>query len=809
MKLPQTPDNENLRLEALQGYDILDTSPEPQFDDITLLASQICNTPIALVSLVDQNRQWFKSHHGIDATETPREVAFCAHAINESEPLIVKDTALDDRFKDNPLVTDGPNVKFYAGAQLITPMGYKLGTLCVIDHSARHLSPIQIQMLEALARQVVAQLELRRLAMLARRREKFLETILGSLPGLVSYVDINFKFQYCNSAYEKWFKMAPKDCVGKSIPQVIGDDAFKIAKPYFEQVFAGKPQQFERSIPFRSGGNRIVAVTLIPDHDESGNMNGVFNLVTDISDLRKNESTAVTKANQLQALFDGMAEGVMVMNANGKIISVNDSALEIIGLNRPQIVGSNAFDPRWTSINEDLSTCSSEELPSYLAMTTGQTQRRRIMGIRHHNQTVRWVSITATPIFKSDATFPNQVLMTLSDITELKRREAERDISNAQLSASKRLLTSVLETLPVAVFGKDIKKQFQYVIWNKRAEELFGTSAEKCLGTYDSDHFTKEQADFFRSKDIEASLSSEIIDIPAEPAQTAAGTVILHTRKVVVRDDQGKPSILLGVSEDITAKIEAQKTIHDQQIKLIASTKMSALGEMAGGIAHEINNPLAIINGKASQLKRMLRKPDLDIEKLTTELTKIEATVERISKIIKGLRVFSRNSDSDPMERSSVNQIIEDTLELMKERFKFDSIELRVNCPPDLWIDCRPTQITQILSNLMSNARDAISSIKEKWVALDVKINADRVHITVTDCGLGIPHAVVDKLMQPFFTTKEVGKGTGLGLSISKGIAEDHKGHLRYNPNSKHTQFELELPIQQPLQVTLPVTKSA
>ena len=173
--IPPKPANESARLRALDQYRVLDTLPEHQYDDLTRLASYICDTPISLVSLVDRDRQWFKAKVGLKSNETPRDVAFCSHAILGNSIMQVKDAAQDERFRDNPLVVSDPCIRFYAGAPLITPEGLHIGTMCVIDRRPRELSERQLQMLEVLARQVIELLELRRREMEAKHRQQLLE----------------------------------------------------------------------------------------------------------------------------------------------------------------------------------------------------------------------------------------------------------------------------------------------------------------------------------------------------------------------------------------------------------------------------------------------------------------------------------------------------------------------------------------------------------------------------------------------------------------------------------------------------------
>lgn len=176
------PRDETARLAALARFDVLDSEPEREFDDLARLASQVCGTPFALISLVDKDRQWFKSRIGIEARETPRDISVCAHAILQPEVLQVEDLAADRRFSENPWVLDDPKLRFYAGAPLVTTDGHAIGTLCVLDRVPRELPPDQVESLRALSRQVVTQLELRRRVRLDRGRSG--EALIRQASGL-------------------------------------------------------------------------------------------------------------------------------------------------------------------------------------------------------------------------------------------------------------------------------------------------------------------------------------------------------------------------------------------------------------------------------------------------------------------------------------------------------------------------------------------------------------------------------------------------------------------------------------------------
>jgi PAS domain S-box-containing protein len=255
---------------------------------------------------------------------------------------------------------------------------------------------------------------------------------------------------------------------------------------------------------------------------------------------------------------------------------------------------------------------------------------------------------------------------------------------------------------------------------------------------------------------------------------------------------------VLAAVRDITERKQLEEDLEATRLQAIASARLSALGMMAGGIAHEINNPVGIIHAMASDLTEMVEEDgSVPPETVAQKSAVIRQTAERVAKIVKSLRQISREGTADPLRSTPVAKIVAETLEICRAKFKANGVELILPMTiPEVSVLCREVQISQALLNLLQNAFDAVLEQEgERWVRLEVQIREDSVALSVIDSGPGIPVELRSRVGEPFFTTKPVGKGTGLGLSLSKSIAQDHGGDIEYGEERGHTRFSLVLPL--------------
>jgi PAS domain S-box-containing protein len=293
MKYPDIPKNENSRLAELNSYNILDTLPEEEYDDIAQLAASICGTPIALVSIVDGDRQWFKSRVGINAIETPRNISFCGHAVAENMILYVPNAIKDPRFFDNPLVLDAPKIRFYCGIPLVTPNHHVLGTLCVIDLQPKTLHPDQIKQLAKLSHLVMSQLELRRNQNTSRLLASVVQfsndaIITNTLDGMISS---------WNSAAVRLFGYSADEILGKSIFTLVPPDFLEEEKQMVDRLKGGEAiENFETIRLCKDGSQRNVSLTISPLIDSNDKIVGVSKIVRDITERKITEAKLIQVA---------------------------------------------------------------------------------------------------------------------------------------------------------------------------------------------------------------------------------------------------------------------------------------------------------------------------------------------------------------------------------------------------------------------------------------------------------------------------------------------------------------------------------
>lgn len=260
----------------------------------------------------------------------------------------------------------------------------------------------------------------------------------------------------------------------------------------------------------------------------------------------------------------------------------------------------------------------------------------------------------------------------------------------------------------------------------------------------------------------------------------------------------GTSERIVLIADDVTEKKLAEESLRSQEAQLASRAKLIAVGELASGVAHEINNPLTVIVGKSSELRRQAEKGQVDPRIVIETTEKIRATSVRISEIVLSLKALARKDRSAVTQHISVRQIFRELMDLTSEKFKACGVALQVpNFPEDFGAEMNSTMISQLLLNLLNNALDAVEKEKQKWVRVDFAEDEESIYLYVTDSGPGIPIRIRSRIFDPFFTTKDPGKGTGLGLSLSAGIAAHHNGSLRYDHLNAHTRFVLQLPKKQ------------
>ena len=423
MKEPPFPSDEARRLADLRRLNILDTAHEERFDRLTRIAQTHFHTDMALVSLVDANRQWFKSRQGLDTCETPRNISFCGHAILHDRTFVVPDALENPDFADNPLVTGPPYIRFYAGAPLHSLEGYRVGTLCIIHGRPRSFDADDHKVLRDLADCIESELALKSI----HERERFLTAITNAMPGLVAYWDKTLICHYANDSYAYWFGKTPEEIVGRSIPELLGPDLYKLNEPYITGVLNGVPQNFERSLVRSDGTLGHTWANYIPDCSPDGSVTGFFVLVTDVSPLKAAETQYREAQTRLRAILDNVMDGIITIDAKGHIISINPAVIKMFGYAEDELLCQNIKmlmpEPNRSQHDGHLQHYQSSGKAHFIGIG------RELEGLTKSGQTFP-IELTITEVITQGE---RMFIGLLRDITQ--RKQAEFETQQARLAA--------------------------------------------------------------------------------------------------------------------------------------------------------------------------------------------------------------------------------------------------------------------------------------------------------------------------------------------------------------------------------------
>jgi PAS domain S-box-containing protein len=882
------PLDEIERLEKLYSYQILNTAAEKAFDEITELAAMICGTKISLVSLIDENRQWFKSRHGLDASETPREISFCGHAIMGDDIFIVEDAEKDERFKDNPLFTGEPNVRFYAGYPLKTPEGYRVGTLCVIDAKTKTLARSQKMALEKLANTVVRLLEMRndnkKLQDLSKQylnvqkivkagdweldiktdKSIWSESIydIYALPydtpikkvDAISYyapherakltkliedcithqttfsekfefIDAKGCFKWVHSTctpitdeknaviklagtfqdvteivqkeqdlkhvlnnitegYWDWYIEQDYEYMSPRFWEMLGynpiekrhhpsewqklihpDDLEKTLANFNLHKLSHGEKPFRQEVRYLHGSGKYIWIKCegkIIEWSQNGNPIRMVGTHHDIDSEKKLLNEVSESKKYLDLAIEGANLGIWDWNLVDNSVKYSEQWAKLRGLELEDLA-MNLSDWESRVHPKDL-PIAYQNIQNYLEGRTSYFEH--IHRIKHEDG--HWVYILGRGRYSAwdDSGKPIRFTGTDMDITDLMTNKMKLDLffNNAPFGfafcdVNGKFLEINHELTRITGYEKKELNELSY--WDltpKKYEAEEKIQLEKihktgAYGPYKKEYLKK---------------NGELIPVKLSG--------------FMVEDYDGQKGIW-SIIEDITVQVSLEEEIDRQKKYSMHQARLASIGELAAGVGHEINNPLAIVKGQLELTKRLIEKGQFDSNIILEKIQKADTGIDRIANIVKGLRSFAR-ADEEDKTQTNLTDLVNSTVDLVREIYSKMGIEIVLNLEPQVSIFCHKGRMQQVLMNLLSNARDAVEQQVTKRIDINLSCLQDRIELVISDCGAGIPNELKSKIFDAFFTTKPINKGTGIGLSIVYSIIKEHGGDIMVNNNA-------------------------
>lgn len=761
MQKPEIPANERDRLVALDRYHILDTLPEQEYDDLTQLAADICGTPIALISLVDRDRQWFKSRVGLEATETPRDISFCGHTVAANEILNVPDATQDPRFADNPLVINDPNIRFYAGVPLKTPDNFILGTLCVIDRQPRDLTPIQIQQLEALSRMVISQLELR----LSNQRSRLLASVVETSNDAIITRNLNGIITSWNPAAERIFGYRQAEIVGQSISMFFPPDC--LAE---EQLFIDRLKRFERVEDFetirlcKNGTQKYASVTVSSLRDLSGNIVGISGVIRDISD-RKQAEIALRESDEFnRSIFENCADCLKILDLDGKLTRMNCNGMNLMEIDDFSDWVGKTWVEAW---QEPYRALAVQSIADAKNGDTGHFEGLCATA----KGTLKWWDVLVAAVLDADGNLL-RLIATSRDITTSKQIEERLRKSETHLKTAQRIVKSG---------SWEFDPYSGEIIWSDEVFQIF--ERDPTLGPPTFDEFQQNLHPDDRENHqqlVETSIANcQLFENEVRFYRGDGSLGYFQSRGEPVVDDLGQLILLVGTVLDITDRKLAETKIMQTTTQLAASNR--ELEAFAYSVSHDLRSPLRAIDGFSKILVEDYG--DKFDEDALDYFDRIRRNVARMGDLIEDLLRLSRVSRSE-MQYNNVNLSM-----LVREQFdELQTIsperQVEIAIVPDVCVSADLTLMRVVISNLIQNAWKFTSHHPTARIEFGVisSENQQDEQLTyfVRDDGAGFDinySKMLFGVFQRLHDTNEFA-GTGIGLATVQRAIHRHGGRV-------------------------------
>jgi PAS domain S-box-containing protein len=798
--------NETRRLAALRRYDVLDSAPEEAFDEITRMAARLFNVPVSLVSLVDESRQWFKSRVGLELTQTPRDISFCSHALNRRDVLEIADATLDERFRENPLVSGAPGIRFYAGVPLSSPEGHVLGTLCVIDSRPRSLDEREKDLLRSLGRQVVGQLELRRVSAELARREEHLHQAFEAA-GLGTWAwDLGSEEVRLSDQALQLLGLKEADTV-RSIDSLcslfLPEDA-AAARRLFDACLAGQASRVRLEAKALAGGSALRWLQIEGKvYTEAANgRRRLSGVIRDMTGQKAREEVVRTSEHHFRSYFEMPLVGFAESSADMRWIEANARFCDMLGYTWEELRSRS-----WASLThpEDLHLDLAQFKEVIAGRSDGYSLEKRYL---RKDGSILHAEISVRCLRRPDGSAESFAAM-VQDISERKTVELALRENERRLSLIFNNSTDAMALLRVEGDGR-----FRIVSANARFVERLAATGDNMfiedivdlpLPPDGGGVFGVDTATGCPTAERLARIAASGGDVETFEERTRAGEGVLFGETVLtpVPDVSGRCVFILYSSRDITERERDKKQRDLLEAQLRQAQKMEAIGTLAGGIAHDFNNILGAIIAYTDLALMDQGDPEAQKE----DFGQIMKASDRAKKLVEQILSFSRQQKQ---ERRPVRlqPVINEVLRLLRSTIPA-TITVHVAVQPDApTVVADPTQIHQVMMNLSTNASHAmrgegILGVRLERVVMDERSDRDVPNLrsgsyallTVTDNGHGMAPQTVKRIFEPFFTTKPPGEGSGLGLSVAHGIVKEHDGFITVDSvPGRGTSFRIYFP---------------